>query len=332
MTQPDFEYLTLNPSHDQIRELIQDLFVHPRVLLLKWSTRTNQTAQVRIAYPGQHLASLITGVPGSGSAARGEDLEDGSEVKTCSRADQLGNCKDCRQRVLPSQKSCPSCDSSKIERKTDSHWILSMRSEVERDQYLDCVRLLLVLFDRSEDQEAKIRIRAWEVWPSSDRHDYYRWFIQDYWTNNYSEKIRRDLKPSPLNLHPLKYDFHMMNPIPIFEAHVEGDDNESMVREMPVTIVHWVDPDVDRLSLRSEEMPASAVTKGVLRALIRNLTDDMLADCMRISAREATIVRSQISEQALADRLVCIPEDVRQLLPRPSKRPKMTPSNYRRNR
>ena len=334
MTQPNLACITLAPTRDEIAELIQDLFIHPRILLLKWSTRTNQTAQVRIAYPGQHLASLVTGVSGSGSAARGDDLADGSEVKTCSRADQLGRCKgtDCGQRVLPSQKNCPVCGSMAIERKKDSHWILSMRSETERDQYLECDRVILVLFDRPEDGEPIIRIRMWEIWPKSDRHTYFRWFIEDYWTNNYLEKINRNLNPAPLNLHPLKFDFHMMNPILIFEARVDVDDEELPIRDREVKILRWEEPGIDRVNIAAEEMPATVVNRSVLAGLVPTLTDQALADCLETTAHEAGLLRSEKSIRAIVDSMVCIPESVQSLLPLPSKSLKMTPSTYRRGR
>ena len=337
MTQPSRDHITLQSNEDQIRELIQDLFIHPRIQLLKWSMRTNQTAQVRIAYPGQHLASLVTGVPGGGSAARGDDLADGSEVKTCSRADQLGRCKatNCGQRVLPSQEACTSCGSSNIERKKDSHWILSMKSKTERDQYLNCVRIVLVLFDRPENMPTDVRIRVWEVWPKDDRHSYFRWFIDDYWTKNYSVKIDKGLNPAPLNLHPLKCDFFMMNPLPTFHASVRVGDESVDLRDRIVHIDEWIKPTTDRSGLPSQDMPASAVRPAAVRqALLNKLVEqsnpEALAKLLNLPMGEVTHLRSTISEEALAQKIEHIPEWARKLVPLPSKRPKMTPSTYRR--
>lgn len=98
---------TFETSEKLIKECINDLCLDPGNLILKWSKITNQTSQVRLAYPGQHLASVITGIKGAGTAARGDDLSDGSEVKTCSRADQLSECLSCGAKVLPWQKACP---------------------------------------------------------------------------------------------------------------------------------------------------------------------------------------------------------------------------------
>ncbi|PIV70162.1 MAG: hypothetical protein COS08_01675 [Euryarchaeota archaeon CG01_land_8_20_14_3_00_38_12] len=69
----------------QIVEFIEELIIEPRKNCAKWSRITDQTATLRIGYPGQHLASLTTGVKGEKTGARGNDLSDGSEVKSCSR-------------------------------------------------------------------------------------------------------------------------------------------------------------------------------------------------------------------------------------------------------
>lgn len=321
---PDATYIEIASSEDMIRKLIGDLYVLPRAHLLRWSQVTNQTAQVRIAYPGQHLASLVTGVRGSGTAARGEDLIDGSEVKSCSRTDQLGECKKCGARVLPSHESCVLCESDKINRKQDSHWILSMRTEEEFQQYLDAHRLVLVLFDRPEMHPSNHRIRVWEIWPSHERHKYYRWFVEDYWQNNYQEKLRRGLSPSPLNLHPLKQDFLRMNPVPTFRAHVE-------METQAVSIDYWIRPLVDRSECPVESMsPSSVSPRSLVEELLESLPDEDLAECLEISVEEASYYRDVHSTAELMGLVSNITEEVRHRLPHPRKSPKMSPSTYRR--
>ena len=68
--------------------------------MIKWSSITNQTPNLKIGYPGQHLASLITGISGTGTGARGDDIADGSEVKSCSRVDQVDKCENCKSNVM----------------------------------------------------------------------------------------------------------------------------------------------------------------------------------------------------------------------------------------
>lgn len=217
---------TLDTSPRQVKECLHDLYVEPRNNLYKWSKITEQTAQVRLAYPGEHLACIITGVKGSGSAARGDDLSDGTEVKACSRADQLSECRNCGEKVLVWQEECPTCGSEDINIKTDSHWIFSIRDEKELNLYLDKIpRLLLLMFDRESTDVDEVRLRAWQVDPDQW---YYRAFVRDYWENNFLEKAN----PAPLNLHPEKYDFYMMEPELVFHATLDIEDDE-------VSIEHW---------------------------------------------------------------------------------------------
>jgi hypothetical protein len=193
-------------SKEAVEELLRELFVEPRTAVYKWSKITHQTAQVRLAYPGQHLASVVTGVPGAGTAARGDDLRDGSEVKSCSRADQLGKCNLCSSNVLASLDACPACASKDVERKTDSHWILTVTTDQELDLLLNQVpRVVFVLFDRPAQSANAIQIRIWEVWPGAARHRHLVGFIEDYYLNNYKAKLQSGLKPSPCNLHPLQF-------------------------------------------------------------------------------------------------------------------------------
>ncbi len=64
----------LKTSESLIKECIKDLYINPKKSIVKWSKITNQTPQGKFAYPSQHLASLITGIKGVGSVARGDDL------------------------------------------------------------------------------------------------------------------------------------------------------------------------------------------------------------------------------------------------------------------
>jgi hypothetical protein len=226
----------MDTSEELIKECIIDLYFDPRNKIRKWSELTNQTCQIRLAYPGQHIASLITGIKGIGTAARGDDLSDGSEIKTCSRADQLNECKECRYRVLGWQKVCPECGSSNINIKTDSHWIFPITTESELKLLLDEIpRIILILFDKQSDETDDIQLRAWVINP---HHSYVRDFFEDYYYNNYVKKTQNGSKPAPCNLHPLKYDFFMMEPQLLFQAvlNIESQQVEILVwnRENPM--------------------------------------------------------------------------------------------------
>jgi MamI restriction endonuclease len=97
---PKSEFITIGNNTAQIEVLLQELVLQPRLKALEWSKITRQTPNMKVGYPGQHLASLITGIEGSRTGARGDDLIDGTEVKSCSRVDQLDTCKNCNEKVL----------------------------------------------------------------------------------------------------------------------------------------------------------------------------------------------------------------------------------------
>jgi len=242
---------TFETSEELIKECIKDLYLDPRNLIRKWSQITNQTCQIRMAYPGQHLASVITGIKGMGTAARGDDLSDGSEVKSCSRADQLSECKSCGAKVLVWQKECPICKSRDINIKTDSHWIFSIKSEDELDLLINKVpRIILILFDKESIETDDIRLRAWVIDP---KNEYVRQFFNDYYYNNYLKKTN----PAPCNLHPLKFDFFMMEPKLIFHADIN-------IENKTVEIKFW---DVKNPQL--EKMPTYILREEEKRLLFK---------------------------------------------------------------
>lgn len=128
---PKSEFITIGNNIAQIEVLLQELVLQPRLKALEWSKITRQTPNMKIGYPGQHLASLITGIEGSRTGARGDDLRDGTEVKSCSRVDQLDTCKNCGEKILRIEVFCANCGSDKIKRMDDSKWLFSLKSENE---------------------------------------------------------------------------------------------------------------------------------------------------------------------------------------------------------
>lgn len=98
-------------------QLIKDLYIDLRNRVAAWSRITEQTPQARMGYVGQHLVSIVTGIPGGKSGARGFDLVlpngQQSEIKTCYRVDQLGECANCSAVVSSIETSCHECGSKK---------------------------------------------------------------------------------------------------------------------------------------------------------------------------------------------------------------------------
>ena len=93
--QPDKTLITIRDNERLIKDFILDMIITPGRLAHKWAAITNQTPNLKIGYPAQHLASLITGMQGTATGARGNDIVDGSEVKACSKVDQLDKCRNC---------------------------------------------------------------------------------------------------------------------------------------------------------------------------------------------------------------------------------------------
>jgi len=246
----------LETSEKLIKDCIKDLFLTPKALIDKWSKITNQTAQVRIAYPGQHLASVITGIKGKGTAARGDDLSDGSENKTCSRVDQLSECNNCGAKVLIWQEECPLCKSKDFNIKTDSHWIFPITTEDELNLLLGKVpRIILLLFDKVDAKINVVRLRTWIIEPQDE---YVKQFFSDYYYNNYLKKTKEGKKPAPCNLHPLKFDFFMMVPKLIFNADIDFDKKS-------VEIKHW-----NVKNPQPEKMPIEILKKNEIEEIFKD--------------------------------------------------------------
>jgi hypothetical protein len=325
----DQKWITVPHDDKAIKTLLDELFVGPRKALYAWSRITGQTAQVRLAYPGQHLASVVTGVSGRGTAARGDDLADGSEVKSCSRADQLGECKLCHAGVPSSYDKCPDCDSPKIKRKTDSHWIFAITTQAELELHLEQVpRIVLILFDRSAEELKGVRVRVWEVWPKLGRHMHFGTFLTDYFTNNYLAKVEMKLKPSPCNLHPLTYDFFLMNPVKVFEALL----TENPGGDYRIEIVAHAGPTDDRGKLPSEIMPSKICNPEELNTIFQNAKPEELAQCIKAGITVEAVVELAKKERWTEVRKAMpgIDEDLRRSLVIRQKKIKSTPSKYRR--
>jgi hypothetical protein len=112
--------------------------------LTGWQSVTQQTSQLDSGYLGQHLVSLISGIPGRGAGSRGKgfDLVDGSEIKVAST---LGA----------------------IDVPRWNHGGLGKPDKVKA--YLMNPSVYFVLFDTpARGNEFPLRIRVWRVEPGTD--------------------------------------------------------------------------------------------------------------------------------------------------------------------
>lgn len=246
---PDVSKITISDNLEKIRQFIEEIIVVPKQSLKKWATITNQTPAAKIGYIGQHLASLITGVPGTGSGARGDDLADGSEVKSCNKIDQVDKCRVCGERVMRFEEECPKCGSSEIERKDDSKWLFSIRDEHELNQYLTMDRVVLILMDYPGFKQCNykdIRITSYEIYPREERMKVFGELITNHYENIYLPKLKDKLKTNPMNLHPSLIQFYKCNPIQTFSCVIKDIDTNPIIE---IDETAYIAPSVERDSM-----------------------------------------------------------------------------------
>lgn len=209
-------------SDDERRELtkqfLTEVYYEFRKVGLKWAKLSQQTNFFPKGYFGQNLISIVTGIVGTGTAARGDDLKDGSEVKTCARIDQLNSCKDCKARLASYITTCPNCKGNRIKRMVDSHWICAIDATNYKKYYEETPHIYFLLIDDKDlDDEFIARFTIWDIVPKENK----KWqesYVYDYYHNNYLIKIEQKRKPAPMNVHPRSPKFKNIDPIEIFES------------------------------------------------------------------------------------------------------------------
>jgi ribosomal protein S27AE len=208
-----------------IKSFLQDVYLHFRRELVKWAEITRQTAIVDPEYISMHFVSLFLGISGTGTAARGFDLSDGSEVKSSSRVEQLGKCKNCGAAVMAFEEKCGFCGSTNIDRKYDSHWIFSLKSEEEVQKLLSRPALYLVLLDYPDiNNKNVVRIRLWKL----DTQDIFvKVFFRDYYFEEYfKRKIKEGETPAPCNLHPDRPLTKSLKPLLLFTGKIKFEESK----------------------------------------------------------------------------------------------------------
>lgn len=309
---PQTQFLTIGNNIAQIERFITEIIINPKATLKGWSLITNQTPAVKLGYIGQHIASLITGVKGTGSGARGDDLADGSEVKSCNKIDQADKCNNCNNRVMRYEDSCPYCGSTNITRKDDSKWLFSVRSREELNQYLTMQRVVLLLmdypnFDNNDFRD--IRISVFEVYPSEPRMKVFGQLLTNHYENIYLPKIHDNAKTNPMNLHPFSFQFYKCNPIKTFECVIKDiETNPSIVFNK------YIEPSTERDALvESEAMPSKLLKPEELYQLIETANFDDIAPLLTqpMSKYEFKALTQQKKVQVLP----YINEKLRELIP-----------------
>ncbi len=275
--QPNLTLITIDENETRIVRLINDLILMPRIKALEWSKITRQTPNMKVGYPGQHLASLVVGVQGTGTGARGHDIVDGSEVKACSRIDELDKCKACGKKLLRIETVCSNieCGSSNIDRINDSKWLFAIRDKEGLEKLTDTVeRIILVLADYpnfdARDFET-LRFQVFEIWTKSPRCTRFKEIMTNYLEKIYAGHKAKDSNktPAPKNFWPYSYQFYLCNPIRVFSCIVENANSKPHI-----SIEHFVQPNQDRSLIPSELMPSKKLKVEEWQLLTQNVPSE----------------------------------------------------------
>lgn len=278
-------FITIPTSNDDITKILYDLFIIPRQKAIYWSKKTSQTPNLKIGYPGQHLVSLITGIEGEKSGARGNDLLDGSEIKSCSRIDQMDKCKECNNPVLRIESHCSKCNSTKINRMRDSKWLFTIRSESDLAVFKNEVkRVILVLGDYPNFEEndfETLNIQMFEIWCQSERSYLFYQILENYYYNIYLEHKQKNPNktPAPKNFWPDSYQFYLCNPIKTFSATIYNSTTNPSIN-----IDLFITPEADRSLLKSMDLPVSKLNKLEIQNLIDTIPTDILKSNLPINS------------------------------------------------
>lgn len=308
--QPRVDLIKITNNKAQIEKLLFELVLTPRLKAIEWSRITKQTPNIKVGYPGQHLASLVTGMEGERTGARGNDLVDGSEVKSCSRIDQLDKCNSCGAGVARLEEECAECGSKDIKRNNDSKWLFTIRTEGDLTTLLKRVgRVVLVLGDYPEFDAGNfetLRFQVFEIWPEHPRNRRFGQIMTNYYNKIYMEHKKRDANktPAPKNFWPDQYQFYLCNPIRTFLCEVKAANTNPMLE-----ILEYVEPEVSRENIPSLPMPKNVLKKEELAAL-----ESAPIDELRASLPVGVVAPATASPKALISQMTHISEPLRNRL------------------
>jgi len=316
---PNTKFIKIDDNYNRIRLLLKELVLDPRVKALNWSKITKQTPNMKIGYPGQHLASLITGVEGVRTGARGDDLKDGTEIKSCSRVDQLDNCKECKKKLLRIEAKCPHCGSESINRMNDSKWLFSVKSEAELDLLTNKIeRIFLTISDYpnyNQGDFSSIRFQAFELWNNNTRHSNFKLIMENYYNKIFLEHIKKNPRktPAPKNFWPFSYQFYLCNPVKVFEAIVNNADTNP---EVEITLL--VDTTQDRSSIEAELMPIGLLSHLEIKILgdisNKSIITPQLKNDYDFNKFHTLVLKNKLDKNELIRALPYINEQTRSLL------------------
>ena len=139
----DLHTFTVDDRKKYITKLLKEQVIEQRNNLHFWRDLTNQPAQIDTGYIAQHLVSLTTKIKGGGFRGKGDDLEDGSEVKSANFLDSM----DARGAVAP-------------------RWNFTCNDITQMKAFLTYPAIYLVSMD--VNPKKILRFRVWKIDP--DKH------------------------------------------------------------------------------------------------------------------------------------------------------------------
>ncbi len=309
---PRADLISLADNKAQILKLLSELVLQPRIKAIEWSRITRQTPNIKIGYPGQHLASLISGMMGEHTGARGNDLVDGSEVKSCSRIDQLDKCNQCGGGVARLELLCSTCASNDIKRNNDSKWLFTIKSESDLSTLLHSVKRVILVLGDYKDFDGKdyeiLRFQAFEIWPKSTRNRRFGEIMSNYYNKIYLAHLAKDARktPAPKNFWPDQYQFYACNPIRTFLCEVTNASSNPNAK-----ILEYVEPGTNRENIPSIPMPKSILTAAEIASLVGQASTGQL----RRSLPDGATVAAGAGKTQIFEALENISEELRNYLP-----------------
>jgi hypothetical protein len=293
---------------------------------------------MKIGYPGQHLASLVLGMEGCKTGARGNDIIDGSEVKSCSRVDASDKCKECNEKLSRTEIVCCLCGSTEITRDNTSKWLFTIRDENDLKVLTkDLDRVVLVLADYPEfdlNNFDDIQFQVFEIWNNTERCKEFTNLMTNYFNNIYQVHKENDSAktPAPKNFWPYSYQFYKCNPIKVFSCVVKNANKNPILKD-----IFYIDPKVDRNNLKSELMPSNILSAKEVPALIEmlntvpiDLLKKRLVPGRTIKELSDIISSKSFSKTKFSQILTYIDEDLREYLPLREDKPFVIATKHKR--
>lgn len=178
----------INPEQrtSLLETLFKDYYIDQYLTLQKWAALTGQSAQIDTGYMAQFIASIILGIPGQGFRGKGDDLIDGSEVKSAANISGVD-----RPRWNHNLGTLAH-DAARRKKELPTAW----------EQYLACPTIVYILVDRVAAPQGSsprdIRIRTWCVDAQNDTA--WRDLLHVYVENREGDRYNYQLHP------PVGYD------------------------------------------------------------------------------------------------------------------------------